>query len=128
MIDAARVKHADWNTASFMVASAPPPEVDFCIASGIFNVRLGADDAAWRLYIAQTLETMHRSSSYGFAFNCLTSYSDPDRMRDDLHYADPCELFDHCKRRFSKDVALLHDYGLYEFTMLVRKQPEEAGT
>ena len=45
----------------------------------------------------------------------------PERMRDDLHYGDPCSLFDHCKRAFSKQVALLHDYGLYEFTIRVRK-------
>ena len=45
--------------------------------------------------------------------------SDPDRMRDDLYYADPCFFFDHCMRRFSRRVALLHDYELFDFTMLV---------
>jgi hypothetical protein len=30
-------------------------------------------------------------------------------------------IFDICKRKFSRNVALLHDYGLYEFTILVRK-------
>jgi len=44
-------------------------------------------------------------------------------MRPDLHYADPCVLFDRCKRRHSPRVALLHDYGLWEFTILVRKAP-----
>lgn len=34
---------------------------------------------------------------------------------------DVSALFDLCKRRYSKSVALLHDYGLYEFTILVRK-------
>ncbi len=53
-------------------------------------------------------------------FNCLTSYSDPEKKRDELYYADPCALFDMCKRRYSRQVALLHDYGLYEFTILVR--------
>jgi hypothetical protein len=42
-------------------------------------------------------------------------------MQDYLYYADPRVLFDHCKTRYSKNVALLHDYGLYEFTILVRK-------
>ncbi len=62
-----------------------------------------------------------RLSLQGFAFNALTSYSDPEYMRDDLFYADPSWLFDHCKRTYSSQVALLHDYGLYEFTILVRK-------
>ena len=42
-------------------------------------------------------------------------------MKDYLFYADPCELFDFCKTRFSQNVALLHDYGLYEFTILVEE-------
>ena len=46
---------------------------------------------------------------------------DPERMVSRLHYADPLELFDYCKRNFSAAVALLHDYGLYEFTIIVRK-------
>jgi hypothetical protein len=41
-------------------------------------------------------------------------------MRDDLFYADPLALFEHCRTRFSRRVALLHDYPLYEFTLLVR--------
>jgi SAM-dependent methyltransferase len=107
--------------ATFSVAAAPVEEADFGIASGIFNVRVGAAQAVWEAYIETTLEGLHRTSRRGFAFNCLTSYSDADRMRPELHYADPCRLFDLCKRRFSRQVALLHDYGLYEFTILVRK-------
>jgi hypothetical protein len=51
----------------------------------------------------------------------LTSYSDEDKMRAHLYYTDPTWAFDLCKRRYSRHVALLHDYGLYEFTILVRK-------
>jgi hypothetical protein len=68
-----------------------------------------------------TLDVLDRASIRGFAFNSLTAYSDADRMRPHLYYPDPCELFDLCKRRYSRNVALLHDYGLYEFTILVRK-------
>jgi hypothetical protein len=50
----------------------------------------------------------------------LTSYSDPEHMVDRLFYGDPCFYFDWCKRNLSRNVALLHDYGLYEFTILVR--------
>jgi SAM-dependent methyltransferase len=94
---------------------------DVAVASGIFNVRLGFDDARWEEYILATLHDLNRIGLSGFAFNCLTSYSDADKMQDYLYYADPCRLFDYCKRNFSKQVALLHDYGLYEFTLIVRK-------
>ncbi|MFM0488844.1 class I SAM-dependent methyltransferase [Paraburkholderia graminis] len=105
----------------FAIGAKPPHPTDYVVASGIFNVRLGADSDAWRAHIESTLEDMNRFSTRGFAFNCLTGYSDAHKMRDDLHYADPCELFDLCKRRYSRNVALLHDYDLYEFTILVRK-------
>lgn len=123
MINAARVRYAKDINAHFVVASEPPEIADYGIASGIFNVRLGRNDAEWREYLEATLEVLNRTSKKGFAFNCLTSYSDQDKMRDYLYYADPCALFDLCKKRYSRQVALLHDYGLYEFTILVRKLP-----
>lgn len=121
MIAAARDKFKAQARARFEVGSRPSTVSDYTVASGIFNVRLHYDDARWKQYIVETLDTMHETSSAGFSFNCLTSYSDVDKRRDYLHYADPCELFDLCKRRYARDVALLHDYPLYEFTILVRK-------
>ncbi|WP_454740521.1 class I SAM-dependent methyltransferase [Cupriavidus basilensis] len=121
MIEAAGKLHENKPQARFISGTEPPEVIDFAVASGIFNVRLSGSDEDWRSYILQTLERMHQFSTRGFAFNCLTSYSDADRMRSDLYYADPCEFFDLCKRKFSRNVALLHDYGLYEFTIIVRK-------
>ena len=120
MVRAASERHAASPGARFVEGATPPP-ADYSVASGIFNVRLDRGDDEWRAYLEQTLEAMDSASRRGFAFNCLTSWSDAERMRPDLYYADPCALFELCKRRFSRDVALLHDYGLYEFTILVRK-------
>lgn len=122
MIEAARERFKGRSNARFIKSSVPDCISDYGVASGIFNVRLGRTNAEWQAYLEATLDQMDRTSRLGFAFNCLTSYSDVDRMRPDLHYADPCHLFDLCKRRYSKNVALNHDYGLYEFTILVRKQ------
>jgi len=121
MVAAAQVRHGEAPGVSFAVGAAPDAARDYCVASGIFNVRLETSDADWLSYVLATLDTMHQYSVLGFAFNALTLYSDADRMRPDLYYADPLRLFDHCKRFHSRNVALLHDYGLYEFTILVRK-------
>ena len=96
-------------------------EADYTIASGIFNVKLNTSTEDWRQYMLDVLDTMNSLSRRGFAFNALTSYSDKEFMRPDLYYADPLFFFDHCKTKFSKFVTLLHDYPLFEFTMLVRK-------
>lgn len=121
MVHAARQQHRDKAGVAFETGSRPDRPADYCVASGIFNVRLEHDDDSWFDYIAATLDVMNECSRKGFAFNCLTSYSDVDKMRDYLYYADPCRLFDLCKRKYSRQVALLHDYGLYEFTIHVRK-------
>jgi SAM-dependent methyltransferase len=123
MIRAAQNRYGPNPNARFVVAAEPPETADYGIASGIFNVRLGRNDDEWHDYLEDTLDGLDRTSRLGFAFNCLTSYSDADKMRDYLYYADPGALFDLCKRRYSRYVALLHDYGLYEFTILVRKHP-----
>ncbi len=121
MIRACEQRFKDQPQARFILSGEPNQIADFGVASGIFNVRMGGSDDKWRSYLESTLDVLDRTSRLGFAFNCLTSYSDEDKMREYLYYADPCVLFDLCKRRYSRNVALLHDYGLYEFTILVRK-------
>lgn len=122
MVRAAERRYQYNNQARFVLSSEPDKVADYGVASGIFNVRLGRSDEEWRSYLEATVDLLDHTSRLGFAFNCLTSYSDADKMRDYLYYADPCALFDLCKRRYSRNVTLLHDYGLYEFTILVRKQ------
>lgn len=121
MVSAARARNAGQHNARFVAAHEPDALGDYCVASGIFNVRLGWSNPEWFDYLSATIDVLDRNSALGFAFNCLSSYSDLEKRRDDLYYADPCQLFDLCKRKYSTQVALLHDYGLYEFTILVRK-------
>lgn len=121
MIQAASERLAGRDRVRLALADAPDSMADYGIASGIFNLRLSTPDTEWLRYIERTLDSLDRTSRLGFAFNCLTLYSDPPKMRPDLYYADPCALFDRCKRLYSRNVALLHDYGLYEFSILVRK-------
>lgn len=121
MVRAAALRFEGRANADFICAARIDREADYSVASGIFNVRLKSLDTEWCAHIEATLDILNAASRRGFSFNCLTSYSDASKMRDDLYYADPCALFDLCKRRYSKSVALLHDYGLYEFTILVRK-------
>jgi SAM-dependent methyltransferase len=120
MLDQARAALGESERWSFVDHEAQLTPADYSVASGIFNVKLGADEASWSAYVLSTIDRLNELSVRGFAFNMLTSYSDPDRMRPDLYYADPGVVFDHCKQRYSRHVALLHDYGLWEFTVLVR--------
>jgi SAM-dependent methyltransferase len=120
MIYAAQKLHGEKTNAHFICGGCPET-ADYTVASGIFNVKLDTPDHDWLDYVLETITTMGTSSRTGFAFNCLTKYSDPELRQDRLFYADPCFFFNWCKMNGSGNVALLHDYGLYEFTMIVRK-------
>jgi SAM-dependent methyltransferase len=119
MIEQARADVRD-PRCTFTDRESGLPAVDYTVASGIFNVRLEASADAWKTHVSRTLERMAETSRKGFAFNMLTRYADREKLRDYLYYADPGEYFQLCKERWSRNVALLHDYDLYEFTILVR--------
>lgn len=108
------------STRRFTADARRLEQADYVIASGIFNVKLDRDDSAWQRYMQGTIDALAGLATRGFAFNALTSYSDADRRRADLYYADPLYWFDYCKKRHSRFVTLLHDYPLFEFTLLVR--------
>ncbi len=94
---------------------------DYTVASGIFNVRMDFPEVEWFSYIMDSIEKINEKSKKGFSFNMLTKYSDKELKKNNLYYADPLFFFDYCKNNYSKEVSLLHDYDLYEFTILVRK-------
>jgi hypothetical protein len=121
MIKAAQIRHIDKPQARFIVSSEPDQIADYSFASGIFNVRLDRSDNEWLDYIKSTIKILDRFSNLGFAFNCLTSFADEHKKQRYLYYANPLEISDFCKTHFSSDITLLSGYGLYEFTILVRK-------
>jgi SAM-dependent methyltransferase len=99
------------------------PECEFVVASGVYNIKLDAPVDEWRAYVHDQLERMFAKATRGIASTFLTTYSDPPKRRPDLFYADPLQLFDFAKRKLSPNVALLHDYGHWDFTLIVRKAP-----
>ena len=118
MVRAARVAQAGIADAAFHVGPLAAP-ADYVVASGIFNVRLSFDDAAWLDHVLNTVDAMVGHAKRGASFNVLTGFSDADRKEDRLWYPDPGELLRLCLSRYGRRVALYHDYGMYEFTMVV---------
>jgi len=121
MINQAKSKYHEKEQASFQVGAEITSQVDYIVASGVFSVKLKNNEEDWLSYIYQTLDMLNECSKKGFSFNCLTSFSDIEKMQEHLFYANPMSLFERCKTRYSRNVALLHDYDLYEFTVLVKK-------
>ena len=124
MVQAAREQHRQRGDRRFTSSRAELLPADYAIASGVLNVKLDTAVPEWEEYVFGVLDELNALSTRGFAFNVLSNRADPERMRSDLYYADPCRLFAYCQQKFSRRVALLHDSPLYEFTILVRKNAE----
>ena len=124
MIAAGKQAHRDFAHAYFFQSENELAPADYLLAGSIFNNKFEAENEPWLQFILATLRRMNDLCVRGFSFNMLTRYSDEERMaqRPDLYFGDPLFFFDFCKRSFSRNVALLHDYGLYDFTILVRKR------
>jgi cyclopropane fatty-acyl-phospholipid synthase-like methyltransferase len=123
MVTQAKLKYPENGSRRFEQVNdlAQMKEADYCVASGIFNLKFEVSEESWKEYIIETIRILHGKSKLGFSFNALTSYSDKDFMKPELHYSNPTWLFDYCKTHFAKNVALLHDYSQYDFTILVKK-------
>ncbi len=117
MLKKARELHQQ-SAIELIQSAAVSTKADYTFVSGTFNVRFNESDAAWDAYIKETLLALAKQTTKGLAFNLLTTYV--DWKQENLFYADPLEYFDFCKKNLSRYVSLIHDYPLYEWTMLVR--------
>jgi len=121
MIEQAKKIFSDEEKATFLSNEQLLQPADYVVASGVFNQKGEIEETVWTDYVHSSLDRLNTLASKGLAVNFLTSYSDPEKMRPDLYYANPLTLFNRCKTQYSENVALLHDYKAYEFTLLVRK-------
>jgi SAM-dependent methyltransferase len=120
MIEKARELHGETDDRQWRIGAEPVDVADFAVASGIFNVKGEVADDIWTRYVHRTIDILARAGRRGFAFNVLSMSSDPDRRRPELYYAEPTVMLGHCLLKYGRSVALLQDYGLYEFTVVVR--------
>jgi hypothetical protein len=119
MLAAADEYLSDFTDKKLILSSELREKKDYAVASGIFNVMFDEKQDVWNKYIQDVLHNMNEFSQKGFSFNMLTSYV--DYRAENLNYADPLFYFDYCKTNFSRNVSLLHDYNLFEFTIVVKK-------
>jgi SAM-dependent methyltransferase len=119
MINHANSLQRDLSRAGFMVANVSSRLADYSVASGIFNVKLDHPRDEWERYIGKTLVDMHASSRRGFAVNFMT----PDAVNENpegLYCTTPNPWVRFCENRLGSSTQVVADYGLREFTLLVR--------
>ena len=122
MVAAARARWASNNRAVFAVDSQCGALADYSLASGTLNVRLGHPVSEWEAYVEAILSDLEASSRLGFAVNFMLP-RDETPAELGLYRTAPERWTPFCER-FGR-VELITDYGLREFTLLVRKTPRE---
>jgi hypothetical protein len=94
-------------------------EVDYTIASGIFNVRLEQSLERWERFVATTLAEMRAASRLGFAANFMAPIAGRE-TRAGLYRTAPEPWMRYCADDLGVDVELVNGYGMREFTLLLR--------
>ena len=125
MIAAARERWGGLRDTEFIVGSRCGRIADYAIASGAFNVRLGHPPADWELYVEAILADLNASSRIGFAVNFMLPH-DNKTIEDELYRSPAGRWVTFCRKELGCSVRVLRDYGLREFTLLIRRKPPTA--
>ena len=123
MIEHAKQLWAGHAHARFELAASQLPEVDYTVASGIFNICLDHPRSDWEAYVARTLDRIHASSLRGFAVNFMHPRTLIERpaIAGQVYTADPEQWLGYCIDHLHCDVQCLKNYGLNEFTLLATR-------
>jgi SAM-dependent methyltransferase len=123
MIERARRRHSGpdrrftTRTTGFRIA-------DYSVASGIMNVSLGHSHEIWEGFVARTLAQMRATSRLGFSVNFFSDMTRPGTPAspavDDLYRTRPEKWASYCEDELDCAVETVTDYGMKEFTLLVR--------
>lgn len=126
MIALAQKRFGSRTNSAFEIARSDYRTADYCLASGIFNVKLNTPVSAWEQLIAQTLNDMHTKSSRGFAANFLAPMPTGAPHIEEL-YRVPSDVWQrYCEQTLNADVELIANYGMREYTLLVHKKSSSA--
>jgi len=121
MIAAASQRFEGRAATTFAVGATCRRAADYCVASGVFNVRLGQPVKAWEAYVEQILFDLCAHSRVGFAVNFKRPH-DEAPMENELYRTPARRWVMFCRNELGCAVTPLTSYGLREFTLLVRKR------
>jgi SAM-dependent methyltransferase len=121
MVEAARRLHpgARFELRDLLLED-PEPSYDVVLCSGLFHVCLGHGGEPWRRFVRETVRRMWALCRVAIAFNLMSDRV--DYRVPELHYSNPGEMLEFCRRELGRFVTLRHDYPLHEYTVYVYRQ------
>lgn len=100
------------------------PEYDWIIMNGVFTAKVALSfDEMWS-YFERLLRIVYGKARRGVAFNVMSTQVEWER--DDLFHVPMDLLAEFLSKEISRHFVLRHDYGLYEYTAHVYREPRRA--
>ena len=120
MIERALARDASLAVEHRDIVSDPPPQTDYVVASGIFNLRMQHTDEDWETVVRSVLTSMFACAKRGIAANFLTSHV--DWKREIAYHQDPARMLDFALTELSRFAEIRHAYYPWEFTLAVYRE------
>ena len=126
MLDQSRRKYPDvtYYQQDILDDRVALPKFDYVIANGIFTYKGSLPQDRMIGYWQALVERLFGMARVGLAFNATSKYVDWER--DDLFHLPLETMASFVARRLSRHFTIRHDYGLYEYTVYVYREPEAA--
>jgi SAM-dependent methyltransferase len=126
MIETARRRWPDFSFDVRDIVNDPLPDrsVDVVIANGVLTERLRIAHDEMVGMAQDLIRSAFRSARVGVAFNVMSRHVDWER--EDLFHWSFDEVAAFLKCDVSRHFAIRADYGLYEFTAFVWREPQRA--
>jgi SAM-dependent methyltransferase len=102
------------------IVNDPPPQADYVVASGIFNLRMQHTDEAWETIVRSVLKAMYATAKRGIAANFLSSHV--DWKREIAYHQDPARTLQFALTELSRFAEVRHAYYPWEFTLAVYRE------
>jgi hypothetical protein len=123
MIETARAR---WPTHNFecrdiLTSPLPDDSVDVVLMNGVLTERVSLSIKEMTALAEALVAAAFQVARVGLAFNVMNA--NVDWQREDLFHWQFDLLADFLKRRVSRNYSFRADYGLYEYTCFVRREP-----
>lgn len=101
------------------------PEFDYIVLSGVFNSKCELSFEDMMGYFEAVVRAVYAKARIGIAFNVMSKQVDWER--EDLFHLPFDRLAGFLTSHVSRHFVIRHDYGLYEYTTYVYRQPTATG-
>jgi len=97
-------------------------EFDFIICNGVFTEKLSLSFEEMYAYFISVLTKLWPKTRKAIAFNLMSK--NVDWERDDLFHVPLDRLTKDLSSLFSREFSIMHNYGLYEYTVYLYRTPQ----